>query len=667
MEPSTSKPIRRHLPIIILILLNLLIGSLVVRDYGESEDEPGIYAYADESLQAYSNLFKTSIQPNNEAKNTEAGIPGYADNYGPAYAMVTTLLAHGLQAVIPAWSLIDGWHFGEFIAFQISILSLYFLSRKWMGTWAAMGTALLFSTQPLLWGHAFVNPKDIPFLAFFLASVTAGIYMVDALPASLDPVTHPRSEEGSSQRLRDEWDHLPSPTRKISVAWIVIYLVSLGLIITGVTRRLVKPVITYLYNADRTSRLGSWFFRHALHASQVPVVNYILKAQVILLHWEIIYLIAGLVIGLLLFPWIFPRYFRKLVRLGVIPSPRPTLRLFINPTVLAAGCVLGFTTSIRVAGPYAGFIVLVYAFYRSWRKAILLLIPYTVLALLTTYVTWPYLWSDPVNRFLASMTLMSHFPWHGLVLFQGVLSFPSNLPGYFLPYLMAIQLTEVVPVLFLCGWMLSAWQLIKRRQVVPFSLTLLWLILPLLGIIVNKSVVYNNFRQELFLLPPVFISGGIALEFLFSKVKQAFFRVILLGALILPGIYADVQLHPYQYIYYNSFVGGMAGAFRNYDLDYWATSYHEAAQYINQVAPVGATVVVSDPRPVFQVYARPDLNLVPLYDLHPDVHYDFIVLTSYRNTDMTACRSLRPAKTIAREGALLTVIKAPPLSVLGCP
>ena len=175
MKPSTRSPITRHLPIIILILLNLIIGSLVVRDYGESEDETGIYAYADESLRAYSSLFNVSSEANSPNTDAVSGLPRYVDNYGPAYAMITTLLARGLHAILPALSLINGWHLGEFIAFQISIVSLYFLSRKWMGAWAAMGTTLLFSTQPLLWGHAFINPKDIPFLAFFLASVTVGI------------------------------------------------------------------------------------------------------------------------------------------------------------------------------------------------------------------------------------------------------------------------------------------------------------------------------------------------------------------------------------------------------------------------------------------------------------------------------------------------------------
>ncbi len=316
MKPSLSKPIKRHLPIFILILLNVLLGVLVVRDYGESWDEAGIYAYAKESIRAYFNLIENGTLPH------YVNVPTNAVNYGPAYAMVNALLAQGLHAIIPAWSWIDGWHFGEFIAFQISILSLYFLSRKWMGGWAAFGTALIYSTQPLLWGHAFINPKDIPFLAFFLATVTAGIYMVDALPAALDQDGRQLLGRGSIVRLRDEWEHLPSSIKKITIAYGVIYLVSFCFIVTHTLSRLVSAAITYLYNADKTSMLGSWFSRLARNSSRLPVGNYVHKAQAILVRSEIVFIIAGFVIGLLVFGWIFLRYSRKSVSYGGIPSPK---------------------------------------------------------------------------------------------------------------------------------------------------------------------------------------------------------------------------------------------------------------------------------------------------------------------------------------------------------
>lgn len=50
-----------------------------------------------------------------------------------------------------------------------------------------------------------------------------------------------------------------------------------------------------------------------------------------------------------------------------------------------------------------------------------------------------------------------------------------------------------------------------------------------------------------------------------------------------------VGLHPYQYVYYNAFVGGIRGAAGRYELDYWAASYREAThqilRYIRESSP----------------------------------------------------------------------------------
>ena len=56
-----------------------------------------------------------------------------------------------------------------------------------MKPYAALAAAALFSWQPMLWGHAFINPKDPPFLSFFLASICLGFEMVDRLTMDNKP------------------------------------------------------------------------------------------------------------------------------------------------------------------------------------------------------------------------------------------------------------------------------------------------------------------------------------------------------------------------------------------------------------------------------------------------------------------------------------------------
>jgi len=90
--------------------------------------------------------------------------------------------------------------------------------------------------------------------------------------------------------------------------------------------------------------------------------------------------------------------------------------------------------------------------------------------------------------------------------------------------------------------------------------TLLWFVLPLAALIVSRSPLYDNFRQVIFILPPVFFVCGLGLDWLFQRIRAPVVCGVIVAALALPGILAGIQLHPYEYIYYNSFIGGERGA-----------------------------------------------------------------------------------------------------------
>ena len=68
-----------------------------------------------------------------------------------------------------------------FVAFLLTGLCLYWLLRRWCSIWTAWGVLLLFTTQPVLLGHAFINPKDPPFMVLFLISLELGFRMADHL------------------------------------------------------------------------------------------------------------------------------------------------------------------------------------------------------------------------------------------------------------------------------------------------------------------------------------------------------------------------------------------------------------------------------------------------------------------------------------------------------
>lgn len=155
----------------LLIAINLIFGISTLTDYGESWDEARLYEYGDQSLNAYRALFNPDIPVD------------FGDDdlryYGPAYFMGMSLLVNGVHAMFPTVAVIDLWHAGNFICLQFGVVCLYFLLRRFTSIVPALITTSLFSTQPLIWGHGFINPKDIPFMAFFTASVYFGLNMLD--------------------------------------------------------------------------------------------------------------------------------------------------------------------------------------------------------------------------------------------------------------------------------------------------------------------------------------------------------------------------------------------------------------------------------------------------------------------------------------------------------
>jgi hypothetical protein len=257
---------------------------------------------------------------------------------------------------------------------------------------------------------------------------------------------------------------------------------------------------------------------------------------------------------------------------------------------------------------------------------------------------------------------MSSYPWNGRVLFNGQRYISTELPHSYLPILLGIQLTEPVWLLFLTGLVIAAWESwVKKtgettRNQILLELVMLWFIVPLLGFIILRPSLYDNFRQVLFILPPVFLMAGIV----FSKLKQQpIWQMVLIALVTLPGVVMSARLYPYEYIYYNRFIGGISGTQRRFELDYWATSYREAAEYINRIALANSYVWVEGPAHVFSPFARADLKVLDAFDPFLTGQEYYVVALSRYDLDQVISPSAKTIYTISRDGVPLTVIKKP--------
>ncbi|MDO9301360.1 MAG: hypothetical protein Q7T89_08250, partial [Anaerolineales bacterium] len=192
-----------------------------------------------------------------------------------------------------------------------------------------------------------------------------------------------------------------------------------------------------------------------------------------------------------------------------------------------------------------------------------------------------------LQKFIEAFGFMSDNPTQLQVLFNGQLYHADELPRRYLPTLLGLTLTEPVLPLFLIGLALAFWKKLKFHTdnwslITSYFLLLLWFLIPFAYVILRKPPMYDGYRHFLFMLPPLFIFAGFAFEKIFEILKPRWAIGTLTFLLLAPGIYAFIQLHPYEYAYYNSFAGGTSGAFRAYETDYWLTCYKEAVEQFNE-------------------------------------------------------------------------------------
>lgn len=650
-----------YFPVMLIVIANLLIGIFIFRDYGESWDERRRYRYGADSLSAY--LGDNQLDP------TLTG-----DEKGPAYVMLAKLGSDLLQVFRPGLYEMEAFHFMHFLFFQLGLVFLYMLCLRVMEKWVAAGAVLLTSTQPLLWGHAFINPKDLPFMTFFLGSVALGLAMVDAfqresLHGPLNPYPSQEGDEVIGRALgRAEWRSLP---RRVRVFLLLtagaVLLGFIGLtIFSAYPKNLIADGIVWAYSADPSTWIGGIFARFAENAQSAPVGDYVSKTLAYYPYLVALYTLgtsgAVLILARRAAPeataWFWRYWFKPALRL------KPYTAIFqssgFRNGLLLAALLLGLTTSIRVLGPAAGLLIALFFLLKAGRRAIPALFVYFAGAAVVVYLSWPELWGAPLSTFWGNLLTAAEFPWTQKVRFNGLDFFPYELPRSYLPTLLAIQFTEPAVLLILAGMLVALYRFLRLPAERSYLALLgIWFFAPFGLIVLLRPSIYDNFRHFLFILPPLFVFAGLALEAIFRRIRRPAISLAIMALLVLPGVYWGVRLHPYQYVYYNEFVGGVGEVYRRYELDYWVTSYREAVVALNQLAPENAKVYVEGAAQIAREYVRPDIEVYRPVRSEPldEEFFDYAILPTRNDKDIKFFKESSIILEVGREGAVFTVVK----------
>jgi len=620
-----------------LLLLAILLFAFVlficrIKYYGVGFDEYYFYQYAELNLHAiFSHI---------------AGVPfdqliNFYDLkfYGPAYIIPGEFLIEKIQNIYPQLDIFHAWHVLNFATFLSGAWILFILSKRFVSELASFFTALLYLTQPLLWGHGIMNPKDTPFMVFFLAAVTVGIFAVEKIFDSL------QKEDQNKKKPFLQFGNKKGKTIFLAAVILIGVLALVFAADRNSSNSISRPVVTQFFDKIEKSSAGSILYTAKLkldsgESNGILLSSYFKKAFRIINSFEFYFI----VLSILLFAFFLMAHFSSSTRLLVL-----------------AAFLLGLTMAIRILGPAAGGLVGLYALMRLGKKSWKFLVIYLGIAVLVMYLFWPRLWIDPINRYIEALKVMSNFPWPGAVRFEIGEFLATELPWYFLPKIISLQLT--IPLLFLAftGIAIALKNTFKahaewHKNVILFC----WFFIPILGVIFFQPAMYDNFRQFLFILPSLFVFAAIGFEKLTKILTKRFTLNAIFLILLLPGIIVGIWLDPYEYVYYNALVGWTGNIERKYEADYWNTSFCEAAQYLSKNAQEGSQIAFTDSMAasIFSKCAEKKFDIVIERLEHSQLSPDYSVVSTRYDDDIDYFRNMQPFKTITRGKTPFLVIRS---------
>jgi Dolichyl-phosphate-mannose-protein mannosyltransferase len=348
-----------------------------------------------------------------------------------------------------------------------------------------------------------------------------------------------------------------------------------GIGVAAATARLIAGPRAALIAAIALSACGAWYGAMFNHTKDIPFAAAMMGATFFLI-----------------------RTARSL------PSPRAR-------DIAAFGLLTGAALGIRVLGLllviYACIAIALYLPRPGrgdarWRFAVdssLRLLPALLLAYVIMILAWPWAALSPLNP-IRGLLSFSEFHYAIRTIVDGQVYAMAKVPRLYVPIYILIRL----PLLVLFGAALAmtftllprlaAGSQLRRRDIALVALTVM---IPLVCQVIFHGPAFTGMRHFLFVVPALSVLAGIGLDAAVTALATRG-RLVASGGLALVTVcflydaVILVRLHPYEYLFYNRLVGGLEGASRRYDLDYWFSSMPEALRlletYLRRSEPLEA-------------------------------------------------------------------------------
>jgi len=213
---------------------------------------------------------------------------------------------------------------------------------------------------------------------------------------------------------------------------------------------------------------------------------------------------------------------------------------------------------------------------------------------------WPRLWASFTGTLTSSFATMGNYPSKSTVLFLGEHFARSNVPWYYIPVWIGITTPILYLAFFGLGLFVSTKVLLGKsipafpsKKHVAFDAASFFF--PVCVVLAKGSTLYDGWRHLFFVYPALLLIALVGVRFLFTCASQSPTKYLRRYAPVAIGLvmiasFADtagfmIRNHPYQNVYFNPVIGGIAGAKGLFDLDYWGTSYRRGLELVLESDP----------------------------------------------------------------------------------
>ncbi|MBX2844486.1 MAG: tetratricopeptide repeat protein [Flammeovirgaceae bacterium] len=279
------------------------------------------------------------------------------------------------------------------------------------------------------------------------------------------------------------------------------------------------------------------------------------------------------------------------------PKPKPgTIFWLIFSLAFIISIKIGGLLAVGLFGLFTGATWLVYTNQNTIGNALKLIPQYTIyiaFIVLASYLLgiwfWPWGYDKPFENPIISLQEFTNFRF--LItyeLFEGERINMDSPPWYYIFKWIGISVPLFVLIGFIIG-LLPIPNKLKKYDISILLMLVFSLFFPIIYTIVKNSTLYSGWRHLMFVYVPLVAIAAIGWDYLLQlsnkKVVNYGVVVVLLGLMIKPTVWM-VKNHPNQYVYFNEVVGGVNGAYKEYETEYWCNSMKQAADWLIENEPI---------------------------------------------------------------------------------